>query len=153
MLKRLLVAIDQRGSRRPLIELTTQLANETDTCVHVLHVIEFAGRGCAAPMETPSEAERVVEQAVFELRMAGIGSDGTTRAALRTDVSSLIVDTARRWGSHVIVLGTSGRQGLGRLLGHGVRERVIRKSSVPVLVAPATLADESGHRVAQLRTK
>jgi nucleotide-binding universal stress UspA family protein len=153
MLKRLFVAIDQRESRRPLIEFTAELAKETDGHVHVLHVIEFAGRGCAAPMEAPSEAERVVEQAVFELRMAGIGSDGTTRSALRRDVGSLIVEGAHHLSSDVIVLGANGGKGLRRLLGSGVRERVIRKSSIPVLVAPSIVSAKRAHRRTQLRTR
>lgn len=152
MFKRLLVAVDQRESRHPLIEFTAQLATDIDTCVRVLHIIEFAGRGCTAPIETPDEAERIVQEAVFALRMAGVGSEGVSRAALRHDVGSLIVKGAVHWDSDVIVMGTNKSRGLGRLLGHGVRERVIRKSPIPVLVAPATVAAKPTDLMTRLKT-
>jgi nucleotide-binding universal stress UspA family protein len=136
VLKRLLVAVDQREGRISLIEYAAQLAVACDAFVRVLHVTEFVGRGCRAPLESLGEAERVAEQAVFELRMAGVRSDGLTRSALKTPVSSVIVEEARSWECDLTVVGTH-RRGIGGRFGGGVRERVIRDSSIPVLVAPA----------------
>ena len=137
MLKRLLVAVDQREGKVPLIEYAAQLAVASDACVRVLHVTEFVGRGCRAPLESRDEAERVVEQAVFDLRMAGVRSDGLTRSAIRAPVSSVIVEEALVWGCDLTVMGTHYRRGLAWRFGGGVHERVIRDSSIPVLVAPA----------------
>ena len=45
-----------------------------------------------------------------------------------------VADAARDWGADLVVLGTHGRRGVGRvLLGSGA-EQVIRCASVPVLI-------------------
>ena len=41
------------------------------------------------------------------------------------------------WECQAIVLGSRRLHGIGRLSGRGVRERVLRLSSLPVLVGPA----------------
>ena len=136
MFHRLLIAVDQRESRRSLIGFARRVAEETGSTARVLHVIEFAGRGCAAPLSTSAEASLLVEETVFELRMAGIGASGLHRSALRRTVGSMIVDEAGRWEADTILLGGRHHRGAGRLLGHQVREHVLRLSPLPVLVAP-----------------
>jgi nucleotide-binding universal stress UspA family protein len=79
----------------------------------------------------------VVEEAVFVLRMAGVGASGLVRTTLRRDVASLIVEESERWSADAVLVGAPHRRGVGRLLSHGVRDQVIRRSSRPVLVAPA----------------
>ena len=139
MLKRFLVAVDRLDPGGELIECTTQLAQLASGNVGVLHCIEFIGRGCAAPLESREEANRLVEEAVFRLRMAGVGCEGAIRSALRKDVASLIVEASEQWNADAIIVGPQHRWGLGRLLGHGVREKVAQRSQMPVLVAPASL--------------
>ena len=48
--------------------------------------------------------------------------------------SQHIVQAARAWGADLIVIGTNGRRGLGRLLLGGVAEGVARTATVPVLL-------------------
>jgi hypothetical protein len=52
-------------------------------------------------------------------------------------VARRIVDEALLWECQVVVLGSRRLHGIGRLSGRGVRERVLRLSSLPVLVGPA----------------
>ncbi|MDE0205602.1 MAG: universal stress protein [Candidatus Tectomicrobia bacterium] len=47
-----------------------------------------------------------------------------------------IVETARREGADLIVMGTHGRTGLSHLLIGSVAERVVRLAPCPVLVVP-----------------
>ena len=138
MLKRFLVAVDRLDPGGVLIEYATQLAQLASGNVGVLHCIEFIGRGCAAPLESRAEANLLVEDAVFRLRMAGVGSEGAIRSALRKNVATLIVEASEQWNADAIIVGSQHRRGLGRLIGHGVREKVAKKSQMPVLVAPAS---------------
>ena len=138
MLKRVFVAIDQRESRQSVVEFAARLATETVAAVQVFHGIEFAGRGCSAPLEPRDEAELMVEESVFDLRMSGVGAAGQVRACVRQDVGKVIVAEATRWEADVIVVGGRRGRGRGRLLGHGVRERVMRRSPLPVVVAPSS---------------
>ena len=45
-----------------------------------------------------------------------------------------VADEAADWGADLVVLGTHGRRGLGRMLLGSGAEQVIRLSPVPVLV-------------------
>jgi nucleotide-binding universal stress UspA family protein len=136
MPSKVFVAIDQRDIRHSVIAFASRLAAETSTVVRVFHGIEFVGRGCAAPLESRDEAELVVEEAVFHLRMAGVGAAGLVRPCFHRDVSRMIVDEANRWGADTIVVGGRQGRGPGRVLGHGIRERVLRRSALTVKVAP-----------------
>ena len=136
MHSKVFVAIDQREIRHSVIAFASRLAAGTSTVVRVFHGIEFVGPGCAAPLETRDEAERVVEEAVFRLRMAGVGAAGFVRPCFNRDLGRMIVDEANHWGADAIVVGGRQGRGPGRVLGHGIRERVLRRSSLPVTVAP-----------------
>jgi nucleotide-binding universal stress UspA family protein len=56
-------------------------------------------------------------------------------------VSDEILRVAGETASDVIVLGTHGRTGLGRLLLGSVAEQVVRAAPCPVLTVKATAAD------------
>jgi nucleotide-binding universal stress UspA family protein len=66
-----------------------------------------------------------------------IGSDGAVETLERSgDPVTEILNAALAVGSDVIVMGTHGRSGLQRLLLGSVAERVLRRSTAPVLTVP-----------------
>jgi hypothetical protein len=136
MLNKLFVAVDRFESRHHVIDFVSQATNGTAVTARVFHGIEFAGLGCAAPLDTRDEAALIVEEAVFKLRMAGIGCDGLVRLAVNRDVGVLVLEEANRWGADAIVVGARRRRAPTWLFGRGVREQIIRRSTLPVLVAP-----------------
>jgi nucleotide-binding universal stress UspA family protein len=56
------------------------------------------------------------------------------------DPSTVIIDVAQDAGAGLIVMGTHGRTGLGRLLMGSVAEQVLRKASCPVLTMRTSLS-------------
>lgn len=66
------------------------------------------------------------------------------------DPATVITDTAAAQGTDLIVLGTHGRTGVGRLLLGSVAETVLRKAKCPVLTVKAppapTPADPTAER-------
>ena len=48
--------------------------------------------------------------------------------------SDLVIAKAKEWGAQLIVLGTHGRRGVGRMLLGSDAEQVLRQSPVPVLL-------------------
>jgi len=118
--------------------------------VRVVHVIPFAGRGCRAPLETRAEAELVVEEAVFTLRMAGVGASGRTRSALGRPLCQAVVDEALRWHAHVIVVGTTKPSRWRSLVGPGTAERIRRASPLPVVTAEQPPPSGTGRPSADL---
>ncbi len=56
------------------------------------------------------------------------------------DAAASILQAARETGCDLIVMGTRGRTGLGRLALGSVAEMVLRKATCPVLLAKAPVA-------------
>jgi hypothetical protein len=73
MWDRLLFAIDQFESGQVALKFTTGLANSTGAEVRVLHIRKISRWARVPPLETLAEAELLVQQAVFSLRIAGVG--------------------------------------------------------------------------------
>jgi nucleotide-binding universal stress UspA family protein len=135
MHKRILVVVDREGSTlRSLVASVKDIADGCEASARVLHVIDLPGRRCAPPFDTVREAERLLEHAVFDLRMSGLGADGVVRAAGRSNRASLVVDEANRWEPDTIVVGSYHWQ--GRESGGGCPELAAWRPRVPLVVVP-----------------
>ena len=73
---------------------------------------------------------------VFALRIAGVGAEGRSRSELHDRVAQCIVQESMLWECDAIVLGSRRLRGVARMSSWGVRERVLRLSPLPVIVAP-----------------
>jgi nucleotide-binding universal stress UspA family protein len=82
----------------------------------------------------------LVEETVSRLQRAGIHAVGDTCSDREHHVVRRIVDEASRRGCDTIVLGSLRLRGLESVLGHGTRERVLKLSSLPVIVRPPARA-------------
>lgn len=137
MLSRIVVGVKRLDVDRPVLGLVISLASETGGEVHVVHVRQQrCSKGGPSYDETMEDASRVVEQAVFELRMAGIGTNGKVTSTLEGRVARSIMEQADLFAADVIVVGCRKHHGLHRLFGNSDRDTLVRLSSVPVLLAP-----------------
>jgi nucleotide-binding universal stress UspA family protein len=133
---RLLFAIDHFESGQTALDFVAGVAAANDASVRVLNLREVPRMARVPPLESPAEAEHLVRDAVHFLQMRGVAAEGRYVSVLQEHVARRIVEEARRWECQAIVLGSRRLHGIGRLSGRGVRERVLRLSSLPVLVAP-----------------
>lgn len=138
MWDRLLFAIDQFESGQRALEFAAGVASANDASVRVLHIRELSKMARALPLESPAEAEDLVREAVGSLQSFGVPSEGRSCSALQDHVGRRIVEEALLWECQAIVLGSRRLHGISRLSGRGVRERILRLSSLPVLVAPTS---------------
>ena len=141
MWDRLLFAIDQYESGQTALEFTAGLAAATGTEVRVIHVRELSGLARVPPLESPAEANSLVDQAVFALRLAGVGAEGRACSLPEDQVARRIVEESLYWVCDAIVLGTRRLRGVSRLSGRGVRDRILRLSPLPVIAAPTPLSN------------
>jgi nucleotide-binding universal stress UspA family protein len=152
MLGRIVVGVRRCDADRPVLRLATALASQTGSGVHVVHVRE---RRCTKVgpcySESMADASLVVEEAVFELRMAGVGASGKVTSALQGRVAQAILDQAGVCEADAIVVGWHQRRGLRRLMRTGDRERLMRLSRLPVILAPLVAGrrgpQRQGHKV------
>jgi len=65
---------------------------------------------------------------------AGVAVDSLCAECFARRTSDVITEQASAWPADVIVLGTHGRRGVGRLMLGSDAEQVVRTASVPVLL-------------------
>lgn len=116
------------------LRLACALARDYDARLVVLtvaHVPVFVG-GEGMP---PLSVEEIRAEAEQRLRDLEIPIDGI-RVERRLEVgdpAAEILNAARLAGADLIVMGTHGRTGLGRLLMGSVAEQMVRRADCPVL--------------------
>jgi nucleotide-binding universal stress UspA family protein len=137
--RRILLAIDASSARYGAEAVASALAHEMQALIRVVHVTErelYGGRVFA--IESADEAARLVEEALFDLRMAGVGTSGSTTAVVVGRAADCIVEAARSWEADLIVLGAGRSRSPVQILRGRTRQKVIDRSGIPVLVVPTT---------------
>ncbi|HEY6276726.1 MAG TPA: universal stress protein [Streptosporangiaceae bacterium] len=141
--RRVLVPVEDASQVEHVVELARQAGASEARVLHLNLHENIGGRRFA--LETEPVASGVVEAAVLELSMAGIGASGHVRRALVDKAAEAIVAEAAEWGADLIVLGVPRRRELAtRLLG-SVTLRVLLHAPCPVLVASAAGSDRLHH--------
>jgi nucleotide-binding universal stress UspA family protein len=150
-MNRLLLAIDRFDSGQVALVFAAELATAAGAEVTVLHVRERAVHPRVPTLESPTDAQALIDEAVFCLRQAGIAAEGRMRSLRADHVARSIVYESKASRCDAIVLGSRRLRGIERASGRGVRERVIRSTELPVLVAPATPINKVHHPYASIR--
>lgn len=133
----MLIPLDGSPLAEEVLPPALELANLLEARCTLLRVIESSDapsvhtscRPCA-PQE--AEAMAYLESIARRARAGGLRVD--TRVATARHVAQSIVEQSQKWPGHVIALATHGRGGLRRMLLGSVADKVIRASTVPVLV-------------------
>jgi len=136
---RLLLAIDQFEPGDSAIDFTIGHASRCGADVVVLHVRELPANLRVPPLESAGAARDLVELTVLRMRAAGVTASGLAFSARAGTVAQRIVQVSVDERCVGIVLGSRRLRGIRRLTGSRVRERVLRTSHLPVIVAPPGL--------------
>jgi len=120
-------------------ELACALACDYQACLYVIHVEprtpSFSEFGAVPP--EPAD-RRALERQLAQVRPKGTGI-AVTRILLDGDEASEINRFAEKVHADLIVMGTHGRTGFGRLLMGSVAEEVLRRAPCPVLTVKTPL--------------
>jgi nucleotide-binding universal stress UspA family protein len=168
MFQTILVAVDGTRQSSRALSSAIALAKNQDATLHIVHVIDElvmvsivdpTGVGVAeyvkkmleslgrAGQKIIADAERAARRELSNVHAEMVSSRGKT-------VADVILRRAKRAGAELIVLGTHGRRGIGRLLMGSDAESVVREATVPVLLvrSPDTKrARKDGARAAPRR--
>ena len=135
----LLCATDFSRASRPAFARALALAKRDGARLVLLHVMmppsPFLGDELPASyVELAVRARRLVERRLAELvaeaRKAGVRVEAVFTEGVPSEE---ILRAARRRQADMIVIGTHGRTGLGRIFMGSVAERVLQRATVPVL--------------------
>ncbi|MDP3761463.1 MAG: universal stress protein [Ramlibacter sp.] len=144
MYKRILVALDGSETSMRALTASLNLARQGGGRVRLVHVVEeLAYLGGFDPYGASSgDLIKVIREngaKVLATGLAAAGSAGVEADTVLYDnfgerLSDAVADAAKQWNADLIVVGTHGRRGIGRVLMGSGAEHIIRLSPVPVLV-------------------
>ena len=143
MYRKILVALDGSDCSARALEHAIDLARRCDTPLRLLNVVDTLPMGVeAASAETWQvivQSLRERSQAVLDEARARALAGGVAAEAVRVEfplgrVADTIVDEAKAHGCDLIVMGSHGRRGFSHLMLGSDAERVLRVSTLPVLV-------------------
>lgn len=143
MFQRILAAYDGSEVARAALREAAEFAKDQHAELRIVSVVDMAPLfWTPTPGFNVAEIERVaIEQTQRELydaaalaQQEGVTAETVFRRADGRRVSGVIIDEANSWPADLIVMGTHGRGGIGRLLLGSVAEGVVREAPVPVLL-------------------
>lgn len=139
MYKRILVPVDGSEASTKALVAALQLAREGSGRVRLLHALDelaylsgFEVGGDLLGIAREYGA-RTLQEALAVAGSAGVPADTKLVESRGARLGDVVAAEAREWEADLVVVGTHGRRGMGRvLLGSGA-EQVIRQAPVPVL--------------------
>ena len=144
MYKRILVALDGSETSMRALTASLNLARQGGGRVRLVHVVEeLAYLGGFDPYGASSgdlvkvireNAAKVLATGLAAAGSAGVEADTVLYDNFGERLPEAVADAARQWNADLIVVGTHGRRGMGRVLMGSGAEQIIRLSPVPVLV-------------------
>ena len=149
MFERILVAIDGSETSTRALVVATQMARDSGgrARLRLLHVrdapLALGGAGTftqdLSDMQGTFELGRDGGNALLAsarqiTQSAGLEADTELLERYGGDMGSMVASAALRWNADLIVVGTHGRHGVGRVLLGSGSEDIVRKAPVPVLV-------------------
>jgi nucleotide-binding universal stress UspA family protein len=146
--KRILLAIDQSPRADAVAAIAADTARGAHATVRLLHVApepsavqDAHGR---VVVYADQETESLISEGVdflrtLEVHFSGVPVESVVRFG---EPVAQILDEAEAFRADLIVVGTAGRSGIGRVLLGSVAERVFGRATVPVMLVrpPASAA-------------
>ena len=143
MYKRIVVPVDGSETAQKALVTALQMARESSGCVQLVHVVEGLTPMTADPYGAYSgdvievmrqSGRKILDDALALARAEGVQADTQLFDNFGERLAEVVADSATRFKADLMVVGTHGRRGLGRVLMGSGAEQIIRLSPVPVLV-------------------
>ena len=140
---KILIGVDDSAHSKAALEYVKKMQWPAGTKVVVLsaigspvlaHTMVDAGGMSwiqSAEQVDHQQAEELTSRVERELRAAGLVTEARVTPG---DPGEMLVETARGWGADLLVVGSHGRTGLGRLLMGSVASHVVTHAPCNVLV-------------------
>ena len=137
--KRILVPVDGSDTSKKALTVALELARDANGRVRLLHAVDelayvtgFEYSGDVVKIAQQA-AGKVLEEAAAIARAADVPCDTKLIEFPGQRLGDTVAEEARKWEADLVVVGTHGRRGLGRvILGSGA-EQIIRVAPIPVL--------------------
>jgi nucleotide-binding universal stress UspA family protein len=147
MYQRIVVPVDGSETANKALIAALQMARDAGGCVHLVHVVEGLSPMAADPYGAYSgefieamrqSGSKILGDALEVAQAAGVPADTELFDNFGDRLAEVVADAAVRFKADLLVVGTHGRRGVGRVLMGSGAEQIIRLSPVPVLVIRAS---------------
>lgn len=138
--KRILVPIDGSATSTKALVAALQMARDSGGQVRLIHSVdelayvsgfEYSGNLVEIARDY---ATKLLDDGLAVAKSAGVEADTKLIDFPGQRLGETVMDEAREWNADLIVVGTHGRRGIGRILLGSGAEQILRMSPVPVLV-------------------
>lgn len=140
LFKKILVPVDGSNTSNKALDYALKMAQSDQAEVRLIYCIdelsmlnshEFSGEIMQIAREN---GHTILQRGLSLAETAKVKADSRLIDRVGQRLGESVADAAGDWGADLIVLGTHGRRGIGRvLLGSGA-EQVMRMAPVPVLM-------------------
>jgi nucleotide-binding universal stress UspA family protein len=147
MYQRILVPIDGSETSKRGLEEAIRLAKLTHGKLRLFHVIDelsfalamdaYAGYAGDWLDVLRENGKRILDEARATAQAAGVEAEAELCDSFSGSVHQMVNAEAAKWPADLIVIGTHGRRGVGRVVMGSSAEHVLRYASVPVLLVRA----------------
>ena len=144
MYQRILIPVDGSPTSSKALAAGLQLARESHARVRLVHVVDelayltgfdqYGGYSAELIRAMRENGSRLLNEAMAAAVAAGLEADNMLFDDFGVRVGEAVADAAKRWNADLVVVGTHGRRGIGRVLMGSGAEQIIRLSPVHVLV-------------------
>ena len=146
MKKRIFVAIDGSSTANRALDEAITMAQAFKASICIIFVADEAdlmqhGMGLGSfidvekiKTEIRSGANKMLGDAVSRATAAGCQAEQLLIESSNRRVAESIADAAQSWGADLMVVGSHGGSGIGRLLVGSVAEKLVRISQISLLI-------------------
>jgi nucleotide-binding universal stress UspA family protein len=144
MYKRILVPVDGSATSAKGLEEAIRLAKLTGASLQLVNIVDetslafgveaYASYSQDVLASLRDGAREILDKAQQRAASAGVATDTKAIETFGARVADLIVDETVAAKADLIVIGTHGRRGVGRLLLGSDAEQILRLAPVPVLL-------------------
>ena len=150
MYQRILVPYDGSGTSSRGLDEAIRLARLTGATLRLMHMVDVlmfatgfetatAYTGDLIPYMRQA-GEKVLQEGKARAESAGVETETFLVEGMATRLSEAVSNQVLAWGADLVVIGTHGRRGVGRLLLGSDAEQIVRTAPVPVLLVRAAEA-------------
>ena len=158
MYRRILVAVDGSVTSNKALVAALEMASYSGgrSVIRLIHVLDelvylpgldpHAGQFGTAIHAMREACAKILAEGLAIVQSAGVQGDTVLVDRMGAHLAETVADQARQWNASLLVVGTHGRRGVGRMLMGSGAEQIIRLAPCPVLVvrsAEGTNAIES----------
>lgn len=147
MYTHILVPVDGSPTSDRGLKEAVKLAKLTGARLRLIHVVDelvyatgMDGVGAMTADLIPllrEGGERILKTCKARVEASGVPVETALFDSFAGRVCDLVVAEATRWHADLIVLGTHGRRGVGRVFMGSDAEQIVRLATVPVLLVRA----------------